>query len=247
MHILGLDVGGSGIKGAIIDTEKGEMVSERHRIPTPQPATPELVVETIAKIAEHFDWKGEMGCGFPAVIKDGVVRTASNISPRWIGLSGKAMIEHATGCKVCLVNDADAAGLAEVTFGAGRGREGLTLVITLGTGIGTALFYNGQLIPNMELGHIQLGSMEAEHYASDGVRKREDLNWKEWAGRLDEYLQEMERLLWLDLIIIGGGVSKKNAKYFSYLNVCTDVVPAQLLNHAGIIGAAFAASHYHVS
>lgn len=242
MQTLGLDIGGSGIKGALVDTESGIFVAERHRIPTPQPATPEAVIETAAAIVEHFQWKGLVGCGFPAVVKDGVVHTAANIDPSWIGKSGKQMLEEVTNCEVCLVNDADAAGLAEICFGAGKDQAGLVLVVTLGTGIGTSLFMDGKLVPNTELGHIEIHGKEAERYASDGVRKSKDLGWEKWSTRLDEYLCKMESLLWPDLIIIGGGVSRKHKKYLPKLTVKTKVVPAGLLNEAGIIGAALLAT-----
>lgn len=240
-HILGLDVGGSGIKGAIVDTHTGTMIAERHRIETPQPATPDGIVETIARINDHFHWNGLVGCGFPAVVKDGVVRTASNIAPEWIGIQAQHIIQQAIGNPVVLVNDADAAGIAEMRFGAGRGRNGLVVIITVGTGIGTSLFMNGQLVPNTELGHIEIEGKEAEKRASDGVRKSKNLNWEQWAERFNVYLMTMENLLWPDLFIIGGGVSKKTVKYFSFLTLRTEIVPAELLNNAGIIGSAIIA------
>ncbi|NJN65746.1 MAG: ROK family protein [Chloroflexaceae bacterium] len=243
MQVLGLDVGGSGIKGALVDTRMGTMITERHRIPTPQPATPAAVVETIAAITGHFGWCGPVGCGFPAVVKGGVVLTAANIDSGWVGLPGKRLLEEATGCPVWLLNDADAAGMAEMVFGAGQGQRGLVLVITLGTGIGTAVFSDGHLVPNIELGHIELHGKDAETYASDGVRKKKDLTWEQWAHRVDEYLHTVERLLWPDLMIIGGGVSKKHEKFLPLLTAKTPVVPAVLRNEAGIIGAALAARH----
>lgn len=241
MQVLGLDVGGSGIKGALVDTQAGTMLTERHRISTPHPATPAAVVETAAQIVTHFGWDGPVGCGFPAVVKEGMVRTASNIDAEWVGLPGQRMFAEATGCPVWLLNDADAAGTAEVAFGAGQGQRGLVLVITLGTGIGTAVFSDGHLLPNTELGHIELHGKDAETYASDGVRKKKDLKWNEWAVRLDEYLHAITRLLWPDLIIIGGGVSKKHEKFLPLLTVKSRIVPAMLRNEAGIIGAALVA------
>lgn len=241
MHILGLDIGGSGIKGAIVDTQTGQLLSERHRIPTPQPPTPEAITDTIACIVAHFQWKGPVGCGFPAVVKDGVIWTAANISERWIGLSAQTMFERATDTSFHLINDADAAGLAEVHFGSGHNKHGLILVVTLGTGIGTSLFINGQLIPNLELGHIEMEGKEAEKYASSDVRKTKHLSWNHWAKRLDKYLHTMEDLLWPDLIIIGGGVSKRHEKFLPLLTIRTSIIPASLLNEAGIIGAALAA------
>jgi polyphosphate glucokinase len=241
MQVLGLDVGGSGIKGAIVDTETGTLVAERHRIVTPDPATPEAVVATIGQIVTHFAWKGPIGCGFPSVIKDGVVHTAANIDATWVGKPGQEMIQQETGCPVLLINDADAAGIAEMTFGAGRARRGVVMMITLGTGIGTALFIDGHLVPNTELGHIEIEGIEAEKWASDGVRKSDDLGWTKWSKRISTYLNLMERLFSPNLIILGGGVSKKHAKYLPNLTVQTEVVPALLLNEAGIIGAAIAA------
>jgi polyphosphate glucokinase len=243
MHILGLDVGGSGIKGAPIDTTSGALLHERHRIPTPSPPTPDAMVETMAEIVAHFNWQGLVGCGFPAVVKEGVVHTAANIAPEWVGRSAQEMLAHATGCPTWLLNDADAAGLAEMHFGAGQGRGGVVLVATLGTGIGTALFVNGHLVPNTELGHIEIHNRDAETYASDGVRKQLDLKWNHWALRLNEYLAMMERLFWPDLIIIGGGVSKKHDKFFPFLTTRAEIVPAHLRNEAGIIGAALATRH----
>lgn len=240
-YILGLDVGGSGIKGAIVDTRTGTMIAERHRIETPQPATPDGIVETIARINNHFHWNGLVGCGFPAVVKDGIVHTASNIAPEWVGIQAQTIIQQAIGNSVVLVNDADAAGIAEMRFGAGRERNGLVVIITVGTGIGTSLFINGQLVPNTELGHIEIEGKEAEKRASDGVRKSKELSWEQWAERFNVYLMTMENLLWPDLFIIGGGVSKKTAKYFSFLTLRTEIVPAQLLNNAGIIGSAIIA------
>jgi polyphosphate glucokinase len=241
MQVLGLDIGGSGIKGAIVDVTTGALVTPRHRIPTPAPATPEAVVETATLVALHFNWQGPVGCGFPAVIKDGIVHTAANISPRWIGINGQHMFEQATGSSVTLLNDADAAGIAEMRVGAGRGRSGLVLMLTVGTGIGTALFLDGKLVPNTELGHIEIRGKDAERRASDGARERKHWNYEEWAPRFDEYLRHISALLWPDLIIVGGGASKGFERFAALLTVHIEVVPAQLRNEAGIIGAAIAA------
>ena len=238
MKRLGIDIGGSGIKGALVDTEAGCFVGERHRIPTPQPATPSAVAETVQAIVQHFDYSGPLGVGLPAVVQQGVARTAANIHQDWIGTNAEALLQEATGCPTRVVNDADAAGIAEMHFGAGRGCQGVVMVVTLGTGIGSALFTNGQLLPNTELGHLLLGNVEAEHHASDATRKREGLNWKTWAARLDEVLHAYQALWWPDRFILGGGVSKKHAKYLELLTVDAEVVPASLLNQAGIIGAA---------
>ena len=242
METLGIDIGGSGIKGALVDTGTGTMTTERHRIPTPQPATPAAVVETVAALTRHFEWKGPLGCGFPAAIRRGEVLTAANIDKSWIGTHVDRLITDATGCPATVANDADVAGMGEMRFGAGRDQRGVVLVITLGTGIGTALFIDGVLLPNTELGHIELKGRDAEQYAADSAREREDLKWKDWAKRVDEYLLKMESLFWPDLIIVGGGVSKKHDKFLPLLTVKAKIVPATLLNEAGIVGAATAAA-----
>jgi polyphosphate glucokinase len=237
--ILGIDIGGTGIKGAPVDVTTGELVGERFRLETPQPATPEAVVATVAEIVKHFDWHGPIGVGFPAVVKYGTVSTAANIDKSWIGKDAAGMISEATGCSpVAIGNDADVAGLAEATFGEGKGKEGLIFLCTLGTGIGTALILDGKLIPNTELGHLELKGMDAETYAADSAREREDLSWEKWAKRVNRYLTMVENLFWPDLIIVGGGVSKKADKFFPLLSLRTPVVPAALQNEAGIVGAA---------
>jgi len=239
MQILGVDIGGSGIKGAIVDTSTGELVSERHRIETPQPATPEAVAPVMAQLTRHFNWTGLVGCGFPAAIQHGVVRTASNISPTFIGINIDQLFSEATECPCYNLNDADAAGMAEIEFGEGQNHSGVVLLVTIGTGLGTALFTDGKLIPNAELGHIYLeNGKEAERYASDAVRKLEDLNWKRWGKRFNYYLQAMEMLFWPDLIILGGGASKKFDKFQDQLTIEATVKPAAFLNQAGIVGAA---------
>ncbi len=238
MEILGIDVGGSGIKGAIVDTQKGELITERHRIVTPQPATPEAVIDVIVQIVKHFDWHGPIGCGFPAAVVDEVVKTASNIDNTWIGVNASAQIEEATGCPTHLVNDVDAAAFAELNFGAGSGVNGTVFMAAFGTGIGTAIFRNGQLIPNTELGHIILNEVNAESYAANSARERENLSWEVWGKRVNEYLQRIEELFYPDLIIIGGGVSKNFDEFKEYLELEAKVVPAASRNHAGIIGAA---------
>lgn len=241
METLGIDIGGTGIKGALVGTDNGELLTERFRLLTPQPATPKAVVTTVAEVVKHFDWQGPVGCGFPAVVKRGVVRTAANISKKWIRVNVREALGEATQCQVVVLNDADAAGLAEMRFGAGRDQDGVVLVVTLGTGIGTSLFVAGQLVPNTELGHIEIRGKEAEDWAADIVRQQKRLSWKKWAKRVDRYLRTMEQLVWPDLIIIGGGVSKKHEKFFPFLTVQTRVVPAEMRNEAGIIGAALAA------
>lgn len=240
MDILGIDIGGSGIKGAIVNVEKGEFVSDRHRIATPSPAKPHPVTEIVTKIVQHFEWDGAIGCAFPAIIKNGVTYSAANIDDDWIGMDASCLIQCKTGVPVTMLNDADAAGIAEMRFGAGRGRGGTVIVLTLGTGIGSAVFLDGRIIPNTELGHIEIRGKAGENRASNRVRKKKDWSWKKWAKRLNEYLQHVEFLFAPDLFIIGGGVSKKYKKYFRYLDVKAEIVPALLRNKAGIIGAALA-------
>ncbi|MBM76681.1 MAG: polyphosphate glucokinase [Proteobacteria bacterium] len=235
---LGIDVGGTGIKGAIVNIDKGVLHTERHRIETPQPATPQAVAQTVAQIAEHFQWTGSIGCGFPAAVQQGIVRTAANIDKSWIGADGASLFSEATGQPVFLLNDADAAGMAEMRFGAGKDSQGVVMMITLGTGIGTALFTDGTLLPNTELGHLRLGELSCEQYASNAIRKKEDLNWEQWGTRLNEVLCTYHALFWPKKFIIGGGVSKKNHKFFKHLNVPAELVVATQKNEAGIIGAA---------
>ncbi|MAS34413.1 MAG: polyphosphate glucokinase [Anaerolineaceae bacterium] len=241
MEILGIDIGGSGIKGAPVDTDKGELSADRHRIPTPQPSTPEAVVNVVAQIVEHFEWNGLIGCTFPAIIKNGVTHSAANVDNAWIGFEAEKMLRQQTGCSLLLINDADAAGIAEMKFGAGREAEGVTIVLTLGTGIGSAIFVDGELLPNTELGHLEIKGKEAEKWTADSIRKKKDLAWNEWGERLNTYLSHLEFLFSPDLIILGGGVSKKFNKYESYLTTHAPCVPAKLRNEAGIVGAAMAA------
>ena len=240
MKILGIDVGGSGIKGAPVDTTNGELLADRYRIKTPKGAKPEPVAETVAKIARYFDWKDAIGVGFPAPIKGGVAMMAANISEKWVGINTDELFSKATGCPCTTLNDADAAGLAEMEFGAGRGQPGTVIVLTLGTGIGTAIFHRGKLLPNCEFGHLEIDGKEAESHASDFARQREDLSWNKYAKRLNWYLAAMEKLFWPNLFIVGGGISKKSEKYLPLLTIDTPVVPAQQFNEAGIIGAALA-------
>jgi polyphosphate glucokinase len=241
MQILGIDVGGSGIKGAPVDTETGQLLAERLRIKTPKGAEPEPMAEVVKQIAGFFQWQGPIGIGFPAPIKSGLVMMAANISPKWVGLNADDLFTRITGSDCVMVNDADAAGLAEMKFGAGQGQPGTVIMVTLGTGIGSAIFYRGVLLPNTEFGHAELNGMDAEHYAADAARQREDLSWKKYAKRLDLYFKMMEKLFWPDLFIVGGGISKESEKFLPLLTITTPIVPAQLRNQAGIIGAALAA------
>lgn len=238
--VLGIDIGGSGIKGAPVDTRVGELLAERLRIPTPQPATPAAIAACVAEIVEHFEWKGPVGITVPGVVKHGVILTAANIDKAWINTDAAALFSKTTGNQVTVLNDADAAGIAEMRFGAGKGRDGVVLMITLGTGIGFAVFNDGVLLPNVEMGHIEMNGHDAESQASARVREENDESWKKWAEKVDHYLDRIDHLLWPDLIIIGGGVSKKADKFFPYLSTRAELVPATLLNEAGIVGAALA-------
>lgn len=240
--VLGIDVGGTGIKGAPVDITTGQLAADRHRILTPHPATPEAVATVVGELASFFDWRGPAGATFPAVMKDGVALTAANVDQSWIGHDAAATFSQVIGGKVVVVNDADAAGIAEMEFGAGKGVNGVVMMVTLGTGIGSALFIDGKLVPNTELGHLTMGNKDAEQHAADSVREAKNLSWKEWAERLDEYFAMLDRLFSPDLVIVGGGVSKKSEKFLPRLTVKTEIVPAQLLNEAGIVGAAVAAS-----
>jgi len=240
MNVLGIDVGGSGIKGAPVDLETGQLLAERVRIKTPKKAEPEPVAEVVAKITKSFEWKGPIGIGFPAPIKAGEVLMAANISDKWVGINADELLSKATGCDCTMINDADAAGLAEMKFGAGKEHKGTVVLLTLGTGIGTAFFHRGCLLPNTEFGHLDINGKDAEHRASDAVRQRENMSWKKYAKRLNRFMAEIEKLFWPDLFIIGGGISKKSENYIPLLKLKAPVVPAQFLNEAGIVGAALA-------
>lgn len=239
---FGVDIGGSGIKGGLVDLNAGVLIGDRVRIDTPRPATPQAVGEVAGRVVEHFGWTGEVGLTLPAVILGGVARTAANIDPSWIGTQTReALGRHIPG-PVEVLNDADAAGLAEVRYGAARDVAGVVLVLTFGTGIGSALFVGGRLVPNTELGHIEVGGEDGEAVAAASVRERLELSWPEWATRVEQYLQRLERFLWPDLIVVGGGVSKKADKWLPLISHRSPIVPAQLQNAAGIVGAALAAA-----
>jgi polyphosphate glucokinase len=238
MQILGIDVGGSGIKGAPVDTDTGKLVAERVRIKTPEEAEPEPVAEVVARIAQSFDWKRPIGIGFPAPIKNGIAMMAANISEKWVGINADELFTSATGVPCKVGNDADVAGLAEMTFGAGKDQTGTVIMLTLGTGIGTAIFSNGHLLPNTEFGHLEMNGKDVEYRASDAARQAKDLSWRKYARRLNSYLLAMERLFWPDLFIIGGGISKVHDRFIPLLTVRAKVVPAQFQNEAGIVGAA---------
>jgi len=241
MEILGIDIGGSGIKGAPVDTTTGRLVAERYRIETPQPSNPSAVIEVIAEIVEHFGWeKRPLGCTFPGVIKQGVTLTAANVDKGWIGVNAAQRILQRTHCPTLLLNDADAAGIAEIELGAGKGVMGTVIMLTLGTGIGSAIFTQGHLLPNTEFGHMEIRGKEAEHRAAARIRKEKELTWEEWSKRLDEFLARMEGLFSPDLFIIGGGVSKKSNDFIHLLHTQAEIVTAHFHNQAGIIGAALA-------
>ncbi|MEL6924520.1 MAG: ROK family protein [Bacteroidota bacterium] len=238
--VLGVDVGGSGIKGALVNVKTGEMLTERFRLETPQPSYPNVVADTFKTLVDHFKWKGLIGCGFPSTIKKGVAQMAANIHKDWIGTNVEKLFAKKTGCDVYVLNDADAAGMAEFSFGNLKSREGTIILITIGTGLGSAIFVDGHLLPNSEFGHFYLKGQNgpAEHYAANSARKREKLSWEEWGARFNEYLMHLEFLLSPDLFILGGGACKKLNKFEDQLKVKANVIAASLENNAGIVGAA---------
>lgn len=239
--ILGIDVGGSGIKGALVDIDTGEMLTERLRIDTPQPATPTAVINVINQLVTHFEYSGAIGIGFPAIIRHGMVLSAANVDAGWINYPAVEEIQRATGCPTTMLNDADVAGIAEMRYGAGRDHQDeVVMVFTLGTGIGSCMFVNGMLVPNLEIGHLALYGItpDAEKWAASSVYKKEGLSRKKWGKRLTTYFRTIEALFSPDLIIIGGGVSKEFDKFAKHININTPLLPAEMRNHAGIIGAA---------
>jgi polyphosphate glucokinase len=237
MKILGIDIGGSALKGAPVDTNTGRLLAERYRIPTPKPLTPPQMAAAVADMTRHFKWRGPVGVGFPSVIHAGRMMTASNLDKRFIGCPGQALFSRAARLKIIVVNDAAAAGLAEMRFGAGRGFAGKAILLTLGTGVGSALAYRGVVVP-CELGQFPWKGRTAEKRVAASVKKAKGLSWERWGGRLDKYLGIVEEMLWPELIIIGGGISARHGKFFKYLHPRARLVPAQLLNDAGIVGAA---------
>lgn len=238
-----MDIGGSGIKGAPVDLDRGDLAQERHKVLTPHPATPEDVAGCVAEVVGHFDWQGPVGITFPGVVTSGLTRTAANVDKGWIDLDARTLLGDKLGLPVTVLNDADAAGIAEMTFGAGRDRKGTVIVLTLGTGIGSALFIDGRLVPNTELGHLELHGHDAEKHASTKAKEDEDLSWHHWAHRVQKYLAHVEMLFSPELFIIGGGVSRKADKFLPLIeHVRAEMVPAELQNNAGIVGAAMAAA-----
>jgi polyphosphate glucokinase len=242
MHALGIDIGGTGMKAAPVDLDTGKFLADRIKIATPQPAAPDAVAGVVEKLVEAFSWSGPIGVTFPGVVMNGIIRTAANLDKAWIGLDARSLLSKAAGQEVRLLNDADAAGVAEMTFGAGSGEPGTVLMVTLGTGIGSALFVNGILVPNTEFGHLEIRGKDAERRASEHAKAVLELSWKQWAKNVNEYLEHVEALVSPQLIIIGGGISKQSDKFiplFTGLNA--KVVPAAMHNDAGITGAAMAA------
>ena len=241
MQILGIDIGGSGIKGAIVDTSTGDLLTEKFRLKTPKPAKPEKVAKKVQQIVDHFNWKGKVGAGFPTPLAHGKCLSGGNMDPDWKGVHVTDLFHKTTGLDFTVINDADAAAEAEMHFGAGKGKDGLVAVITLGTGIGSGLFFNGQLIPNTELGHVSYKDDAFEKYAADSIRKKEDLSYAKWGRRLNKYFKHIELILSPDLFIIGGGASKKMDRFREQITIETPIIPAENQNEAGIIGAAMGA------
>src|SRR4051812_30666777 len=240
---FGIDFGGTGIKGAPVDLEKGEFALEREKIKTPKPSTPEAVAEVFVELLGRFsDSTGAVGVTVPGVVRHGTVWSAANIDKAWVGTDADALFAKATGRDVHVVNDADAAGLAEVRYGAAKGRRGLVIVTTLGTGIGSALVHDGVLVPNAELGHLEIDGHDAESRAANSAREREDLSWEKWAHRLTRYYRTLEKLFSPDLIVVGGGVSKSSEEFLPLLDLDTEIIPAKLRNRAGVVGAALYAA-----
>lgn len=235
---FGIDIGGTGIKGAVVDVDQGALAGERVRIPTPQPATVDAVLDTVEQVIHEASWEGPVGCTFPGIVQHGVIGSAANVDDEWIGVNLADALSDRIGQPALVLNDADAAGIAEMRFGAGRDRGGLVLISTLGTGIGSALFIDGTLVPNTELGHLEIDGHDAESKAAASAREREELSYKAWAKRLQRYFSHVERLFSPDLIIVGGGISKHADKFLPRLHLKAEIVPAQLLNQSGIVGAA---------
>lgn len=242
---FGIDIGGSGMKAAIVDLDSGALLSERVRVNTPQPATPDAMAEVVSELVAALGWDGPLGVAFPAVVRHGVVGSAANIDSSWLDIDADALFTEASGLDVHMLNDADAAGIAEMRFGVGAQsdgspRAGVTMMLTFGTGIGSGLFVDGILVPNTELGHLELDGHDAEHEASGKARDRDELSWKDWAGRAERYLRHVEALFSPDLFIVGGGISKKPEKWLPYIDIDTELLPAEMANNSGIVGAALA-------
>ncbi|MFJ1745318.1 polyphosphate--glucose phosphotransferase [Streptomyces sp. NPDC088116] len=243
MNVFGVDIGGSGIKGAPVDLDRGDLVEPRHKVLTPHPATPESVADGVVEVVRHFGWSGPVGITFPGVVTGSVIRTAANVDKSWIDMDAGQVLGDRLNLRATVLNDADAAGVAEMAFGAGRGRKGTVFLLTFGTGIGSALFVDGKLVPNTELGHLELHGHEAEKHASTKAKDDEDLSWHHWAHRVQKYLAHLEMLFSPELFIIGGGVSRKADKFLPLIEgIRAEILPAELQNNAGIVGAAMAAA-----
>lgn len=242
MEVLGIDIGGTGIKGAVVELATGQLASERFRVDTPQPATPQAIIGSIQQIIDYFHWQGKVGIGYPGVIRSGIIKTAANVHHSWIGINAAELLRLVTKLPSHWINDADAAATAEIQYGTLAQNKDLVLFLTIGTGIGTAIFSKGILLPNTELGHLIIKGKEAEHYCSDRTRKQEELSWSRWGKRLNRYLEYIDSLFWPNLIIIGGGASKKIEKFRDKITINTPVLAASQLNEAGIIGAAYYAN-----
>lgn len=244
MEILGIDVGGSGMKGGIVNIEKGHMISERFRIPTPKNREPGAMADVIAEIVQHFNYKGKVGCGFPTIIKNGICKSSGNLHPSWLGVNVETLFREKTGLQFSVVNDADIAGYAAMKFGVGKGNDGLVIMITIGTGLGSGAFFNGELIPNFELGQIPYKKYKKiEHWAANSIREQKGMSYKKWGKRFNKFLQIVDVIVAPDLILLGGGTSKHFDEFKECITIETPVLPAKLENHAGIIGAAAAAIH----
>jgi polyphosphate glucokinase len=238
MKALGIDIGGSALKGAPVDTTTGELLADRLRIATPEPLSPMQMSKAVAELVRHFKWRGPIGIGFPGVVEGARIWTSANLHPKFVGCDAAKLFGKATGCRVAMLNDAAAAGIAEMRFGAGHGFNGKTLLLTLGTGVGSCLAYQGVVFP-LELGHFPWkGGKSAEKYVAASAREEKDLSWEEWGARLHEYIETLEALIWPELIIVGGGVSSKHKKFFQYIKPRAKLVPAEFFNQAGIVGAA---------
>ena len=252
MNILGIDIGGSGIKGALVNAETGEMLTERHRIPTPKSRKPQEMAEVVAQIVKHFDYQGPVGCGFPSIVKNGVCLSPGNLHKSWVGVNVDELFTEASGQEFTVLNDADAAGYASMNYGVGKGKMGLVVMVTIGTGLGSGAFFNGILIPNFELGQIPYKEhKKIEHWAAASAKERENLSFEKWGKRFNKFLGIVETVVAPDLIIVGGGTSKKWSEFSHFIDIETNVVKAELMNHAGIIGAAVAClreqHHGHLS
>ncbi len=243
---FGIDIGGSGMKAAIVDLDTGELASERLRIPTPKPATPEAMAEVAGELVHRHGWSAPIGVGFPGIVRHGVVYSAANLDDSWVGVDADRVFTEACGVDVAMVNDADAAGLAEVRWGVAGDVAGVVLVLTFGTGIGSGLFIDGVLVPNTELGHVELDGRDAESHAAASVRERERIGWAEWAPRVERYLRHLEMLFSPDLFVIGGGASKAADRWLPLISIGTPLVAASMANNAGIVGAALVARHAHM-